>query len=167
MPEQLGLRELLKRLVEADVRFVLVGGLAVNAWGYLRATRDIDIVPDPAAENLQKLGVLLQALRGKVEVGGRLLDSSAIRTFLRTGDRTLVVTDLGEVDVLQGLPQVPRFEELDAAATDVEIDGLSVRVCSFEHLLQMKRSSERPRDRDDLEALEAAQADERPTAEGT
>jgi hypothetical protein len=40
------LRELLERLVEAEVRFVLVGGLAVNAWGYLRATRDVDVVPE-------------------------------------------------------------------------------------------------------------------------
>ena len=87
----------------------------------------------------------------------RLLDSDAISTFLRTGDRTLVRTDLGQVDVLQGLPQFPRYAELEAEAKDVDIDGLTVRVCSLEHLLEMKRASERPRDRDDLEALEAAQ----------
>ena len=48
---------------------------------------------------------------------GRLLDSSAISPFLRAGDRTLVVTDLGRVDVLQGLPQIPSFATLDAEAT--------------------------------------------------
>lgn len=51
----LRLRELLERLVRADVRFVLVGGLAVNAWGYMRATQDIDVVPDPSRENLARL----------------------------------------------------------------------------------------------------------------
>ena len=163
-PEPLRLRELLKQLTDADVRFVLVGGLAVNAWGYLRATRDVDVVPDPSAENLAKLDALLTRLGGRVDVGGRLLGSEAITTFLKTGDRTLVVTDLGRVDVLQGLPQVPTFAVLDAGASDVDIDGLSVRVCSLEHLLAMKRSSERPRDRDDLEALEAAQ--DPPPSEG-
>lgn len=157
MPEPLRLRELLGRLAEADIRFVLVGGLAVNAWGYLRATRDVDVVPDPSTENLAKLDALLQELGGKVDVGGRLLDSAAISTFLKTGDRTLVVTELGQVDVLQGLPQVPAFAALDAEASDVDMEGLSVRVCSLEHLLAMKQASERPRDRDDLEALEAAQ----------
>jgi len=49
------LRELLEQLVAADVRFVLVGGLAVNAWGYLRGTRDVDIVPDPDPENIEAL----------------------------------------------------------------------------------------------------------------
>jgi predicted nucleotidyltransferase len=157
----LRLRELLARLTEAEVRFVLVGGLAVNAWGYLRGTRDVDVVPDPSAENLERLDTLLRELGGKVDAGGRLLDSDAISTFLRTGDRTLVVTDLGQIDVLQGLPQVPRFAVLDEEAIEIDLDGLVVRVCSLNHLLEMKRASDRPRDHDDLEALEAAQEGDR------
>jgi predicted nucleotidyltransferase len=159
--EPLRLRELLERLTRAEVRFVLVGGLAVNAWGYLRGTRDVDVVPDPSAENLARLDSLLRELGGRVEVGEGSLDESAISTFLRAGDRTLVVTELGHVDVLQGLPQVPSFDVLDADATEVDLDGLEVRVCSLEHLLAMKRASERPRDRDDLEALEDAQGKDR------
>lgn len=124
----LRLRELLQRLIEAKIRFVLVGGLAVNAWGYLRGTRDVDLVPDPDRENLAK-------------------------------PDSLVATELGQVDVLQGLPQVPPYDALDEHAEEVDLDGLIVRVCSLEHLLQMKRSSDRPRDRDDLEALEAAQVE--------
>ena len=68
-----------------------------------------------------------------------------------------MITELGHVDVLQGLPQIPTFAVLDAEASDVDIEGLSVRVCSLDHLRAMKRASERPRDRDDLEALDAAQ----------
>lgn len=151
------LQELLERLATAEIRFVLVGGLAVNAWGYVRGTRDVDIVPEPSPENLARLTALLEELGGKVEVGGRLLDSSAITTFLKTGDRMLVTTKLGPVDVLQGLPQVPRFEELDGAATEVEVGGALIRVCSLEHLLDMKRASQRTGDRADIEALEAAQ----------
>jgi len=161
----LRLNALLERLVEADVRYVLIGGLAVGAWGYVRGTKDLDVVPDPAAENLEKLAALLRELDGKVEVEDGLLTADAISIFLRTGDRTLVATELGPIDVLQGMPQIPSFAILDAEATDVEINGLRVRVCSLEHLLEMKRASERPRDRDDLEALEAAQADD-DTSEG-
>ena len=89
-------------------------------------------------ENLEHLERLLQMLQGK-------------------GDRTLVATELGQVDVLQGLPQVPSFATLDEAAKEVDIDGPVVRVCSLQHLLAMKRSSSRPRDQEDFEALEAAQ----------
>lgn len=153
----LRLRQLLERLVRAEIRFVLVGGLAVNAWGYMRATQDVDVVPDPDPENLEKLDELLRELGGKVDVGGRLLDAASISTFLRTGDRTFVRTDLGQVDVLQGLPQVPRYDELETQAKTIDIDGLEIRVCSLAHLLEMKRAGGRARDRDDLEALEAAQ----------
>lgn len=152
----LRLRELLERLVEAEISFVLVGGLAVNAWGYMRATQDVDVVPDPEAENLARLDKLLQNLGGRVDVGGQLLDSASITTFLRTGDRTLVRTELGQVDVLQGLPQVPRFSELREKAVQIDLDGLPVWVCSLEHLMAMKRASGRARDQDDLQALEAA-----------
>jgi len=159
MAAPLQLEELLRRLADAEVSYVLVGGLAVNAWGYLRATRDVDMVPDPARENLERLDALLRDLGGRVEVGGRLLDENAISTFLRTGDRTLVSTDLGHVDVLQGLPQVPSFSVLDRAATDVDLGGIVVRVCSLDHLLEMKRASNRARDKDDLEALEVARGE--------
>jgi predicted nucleotidyltransferase len=157
LTDALQLRQLLQRLVEAEVDFVLVGGLAVNAWGYLRGTRDVDVVPDSSAGNIEKLENLLRALDGKVDVDGRLLDADSIKTFLRTGDRTLVLTALGRIDILQGLPQIPPFTVLDSQAIDVDMDGLVVRVCSLEHLLEMKRASNRPRDRDDLEALEDAQ----------
>lgn len=151
--EPLRLRELLERLIAAKVEFVLVGGLAVNAWGYLRATRDVDIVPDPEPMNLERLRQLLEALGARVEVEGGTLASSAIGTFLRAGDRALVSTQLGHLDVLQGLPQVPSFGELMRDARDADIGGVSVRVCSLDSLLAMKRASARPRDREDLEAL--------------
>jgi predicted nucleotidyltransferase len=153
----LRLRELLEQLVEADIRFILVGGLAVNAWGYMRATQDVDVVPDPDPENLTRLDELLRGLGGKVDVGGRLLDSASISTFLRTGDRTYVRTELGRVDVLQGLPQVPRYEVLQEQAKQIDIDGLLIWVCSLEHLLEMKRASSRALDHEDIQALEAAQ----------
>lgn len=81
---QLG--ELLRRLIEGDVRFVVVGGLAVIAWGYIRGTRDIDIVPDPDPANLDRLAALLEELGGRVKVDDGHLGAGAITTFLHSGD---------------------------------------------------------------------------------
>lgn len=152
--------ELLRCLNESDVRYVVVGGLAVGAWGYVRGTDDVDIVPDPSADNLERLAGVLEKLDGRVMVGDELLSSSAIRTFLRVGDKTLVRTELGEVDVLQGLPQIPRFEELAPKATDAEFEGVQIRVCSLADLRAMKRAAGRPLDLLDLEALEIAHPEE-------
>jgi predicted nucleotidyltransferase len=156
---ELRLRELIDRLVEADVRFVIVGGLAVSAWGHVRGTQDIDMVPDPDPANLERLAKALVELDGRVETREGRLAASAIPTFLSAGDRTLVSTELGQVDVLQGHPQIPSFEELDESAVTVELGEIPVRVCSLEALLSMKRQSPRHLDRADLEALEAAHAD--------
>lgn len=148
--------ELLKRLNESDVRYVVIGGLAVGAWGHVRGTDDVDIVPDPSAENLERLTDVLERLDGRVVVGDRVLTPSAIRTFLKVGDKTLVRTDLGEIDVLQGLPQIPSFMELVPNATEVVLEGVQIKVCSLADLRAMKRAAGRPLDRLDLEALEIA-----------
>jgi len=150
------LRELIERLADARVGYIVVGGLAVNAWGHLRGTGDLDIVPDPEPANLDRLAGALEALGGRVEVGDRKLTADAIRTFLAAGDRTLVSTDLAPVDVLQGLPQVPGYADLRAGAVSVDLAGVEVVVCSLEALLAMKRASSRSRDREDVEALEEA-----------
>lgn len=120
----LDLRELIARLVGAGVEFVVVGGLAVNAWGHIRTTRDLNIVPDPSPTSLDRLAGVLRDLDGKVETPDGRLGPEAISTFLAAGDRALVATPLGPVDVLQGLPQIPRYDELSRDAVTVDLGDL-------------------------------------------
>jgi hypothetical protein len=61
---------------------------------------------------------------------------------------------LGEVDVLQGLPRIPRYEELTVNAASIEVEGVQIKVCSLADLRAMKRAADRPPDRLGLEALE-------------
>ncbi|MGC2373316.1 MAG: hypothetical protein WA484_05530 [Solirubrobacteraceae bacterium] len=61
--------QLLARLAQADIRFVVIGGLALGSWGVIRGTKDCDIVPEPAPENLDKLARLVVELGG--HYGGR------------------------------------------------------------------------------------------------
>jgi hypothetical protein len=50
---------LLAALHERGIQHIIVGGFAVNAHGFIRVTKDLDIVPNPAAENLAKLADML------------------------------------------------------------------------------------------------------------
>lgn len=86
-------QELLGRLNGAGVEYVVVGGLAVGAWGYVRGTDDADIVPDPSSENLERLARVLEELDGRVVVADKVTEPSAIRLFLRTGDKKNVGED--------------------------------------------------------------------------
>jgi hypothetical protein len=150
--------QLLARLVQADIRFVVIGGLALGSWGVIRGTRDCDIVPDPAPENLGRLARLVVEFGGHVQLGESLLGSErSIAATLRGGERALIVTQLGDLDVVQGLDGVPPYAELRAGAVDVELAGVTIPVCALEHLRKMKLAAGRPRDLVDLEDLDAAQ----------
>jgi hypothetical protein len=60
------------------------------------------------------------------------------------------------LDVVQGLEGVPAYHELRAKATEAEVLGIKVFVCSVEDLRAMKRVAGRTRDQADLEDLDAA-----------
>lgn len=149
--------ELLRRLVEAEVNFVLVGGLAVNAWGVVRGTKDVDIAADPDAENLMALASVAAAANGVVQRTDAIAGSRfSIAALLAGGERVLIDTNLGPLDVVQGLEGVPPYAELRSRAVEVTIAGVSVWVCSLEDLRAMKRAAGRTRDLADLEDLDDA-----------
>lgn len=87
--------QLLARLVHADVHFVVIGGLALGSWGVVRGTKDCDIVPDPAPENLDRLAHLVAELGGHVQLGESLLGSEhSIAALLRSGERAFEDDDV-------------------------------------------------------------------------
>jgi predicted nucleotidyltransferase len=149
--------QLLRRLSEADIEFVLVGGLAVNAWGVVRGTKDVDIVVAPDSENLKRLADAAVEAHGHVQKGEAFLSTPfSIATELASGERVAIETALGLLDVVQGLDGVPPYAELHESAVDAEILGVKVAVCSIDSLREMKRAAGRPRDHVDLEDLDAS-----------
>jgi predicted nucleotidyltransferase len=149
--------ELLERLVAADIRFVLIGGLALNAWGVVRGTKDVDIVADPDPDNLKRLAQLAEKAGGHVQTGSSIAGSRlSIAALFEAGERVLIETTLGRLDVVQGLPGVPPYAELRARATEVTIGSARIAVCSLEDLRAMKRAAGRTRDLADLEDLDTA-----------
>lgn len=150
--------ELLRRLVSAEAEFVVVGGLAVGAWGVVRGTKDVDIVVSPSIDNLKRVAEVAVAAGGHVQQGEALLGSAiSIAAALGSGEQVAIETDLGRLDVVQGLDGIPPYEELRSRARTTEILGVSVAICSVEDLKAMKRAAGRTRDLADLEDLEAAE----------
>jgi predicted nucleotidyltransferase len=149
--------QLLRRLSEAEAEFVLIGGLAVNAWGVVRGTKDVDIVVAPDSANLMRVAELAASIHGHIQTGESFLSSpSSIAAHLAGGERVAIETELGQLDVVQGLEGVPGYETLRAGAIETDVLGVRVAVCSVEDLKAMKRAAGRTRDLADLEDLEAA-----------
>lgn len=135
----------------------MVGGLAVNAWGVVRGTKDVDIVVAPDPENLKRVAEVAVDARGHIQKGDSFLGSPfSIAGELARGERVAIETELGLLDVVQGLDGVPPYAELLPSAVEAEILGVKVAVCSLDALRSMKQAAGRPRDHVDLEDLDAA-----------
>lgn len=135
----------------------MVGGLAVNAWGVVRGTKDVDIVVAPDPENLKRVAEVAVDARGHIQKGDSFLGSPfSIAGELARGERVAIETELGLLDVVQGLDGVPPYAELLPSAVEAEILGVKVAICSLDALRSMKHAAGRPRDHVDLEDLDAA-----------
>jgi hypothetical protein len=145
----------LRALVAHGVRFVLIGGYAAALRGSPMMTGDVDICPARDRENLERLAEALEILHARLR--GAPADAPFVldgRT-LEAGDHFTFATDAGPIDCLGTPAGTDGFADLDALATDEDLDGLLVRVASLDDLIRMKRAADRPQDRIAVEWLSA------------
>lgn len=160
---ELDIRGILEALVGAGVEFLIIGGVAVGFHGYVRATKDVDIVPAPDLENLEKLARALGALDAQIE-GAEEFDNQELPDpldpeALAMGGNWVLRTRLGRFDVMQWIGEDALWEKLSPAASDAEIGGLIIKVVSYDGLVALKEDAGRPQDLLDLERLREARGE--------
>jgi hypothetical protein len=149
---------LLGMLAQAEVDFVVIGGVAIVVQANPRFTRDLDICYATDRTNLERLGALLVSLDARLRgVDGDLPFVPDAPTLRRTRMLTLT-TRQGNLDLLVDPPGSPGYAALRRRADIVELGAASVRVASVEDLLAMKRAAGRPQDELDVESLEIARS---------
>lgn len=150
------LRSLLEALQEHQVSFVVIGGVAVGAHGFVRSTADLDLVPDSDPDNLKRLGAALAELDSTLPtVGDRPFDPASDGSVIRRGGNVTATTRFGALDVVQRARGVPSYTQLAEDAVESELLGIPVKVCSLARLREMKRAQSRTQDLLDLENLPA------------
>jgi predicted nucleotidyltransferase len=157
-------RRITTALNEASVRYVVAGGLAVVAHGYLRMTMDVDLVIDLERDNL------LRALHALERVGYKPRLPVAMEQFADAGireswinEKHMLVFPLWNpadengvvVDVFVKCPF--DFADEYARAKWMEFDGQRVPFVGLDCLLKMKAAAARPKDLADIEYLKKAQ----------
>jgi len=148
------LRSLFESLHEHDVRFVVIGGVAVGAHGFVRGTEDLDLVPDPDPENLRRLTDALSDLESTLPtVGERAFDPATDAGVIRRGGNVTAMTRFGGLDVVQRAQGVPSYSQLVEDAVESDLLGIPVHVCSLARLREMKQAQGRTQDQLDLENL--------------
>lgn len=127
-PQPLSAADLLVALVDGGVDFLVVGGVAVQAHGHPRTTKDLDVLVRRSPENYERLAGVLDHLG---------VDDTAQEL---TGFQTL---DSGAAE----------FDAMNARALVLPFRGREVRTVGLDDLLAMKRAAGREQDRRDIAAL--------------
>jgi hypothetical protein len=165
--------ELLAALSRHDVDCVLIGGMAIQAYGHVRTTVDLDVIAAWTPENMRRLAAALGELRARLRgvdadlLGIDLTDPEQ----LYSGGNFLMRTAHGDLDVfaVDQTAGAPRsYEQLRARAVAVEVLGARILIAHPEDLIRMKTAASRFRDRpeakrrqdlDDIAVLERLRAD--------
>jgi hypothetical protein len=150
---------LLAVLNRHDVEYVVIGGFALMAHDATRATKDIDIVPDPDPRNLDRLWDALTELEstplGIGDFEAREAPLEWARENLGFGGNWLLATTAGRVDVLQYVSGVDDYSQLRTNAVDIiNPDAGRIWFAGKADLIAMKRAAGRPQDLLDIERLE-------------
>ncbi len=135
-------RELLRILVGSEVRFVLVGGVALQLRGFSGATRDVDVTIAVDDLNTRRLDQALEALQAQPYL---------------TGKRGVAYrTRLGQIEVMRWTDGVGDYDAWTREATGIEVEPeLHVQVGSASHLLLSKEHADREKDTDALPLIRA------------
>ena len=131
--------------------YVVIGGFSVIFHGYVRATKDSDLlVPDgdEANEAIMRFLCRIEARRFQDD---RVLTAEDVGR----GEHLRVDSRHGIIDIMRGgLPPLD-FETVAARADTVEWKGQQVRIAALPSVVGFKRLAGRPQDKLDLGELEA------------
>lgn len=147
------LGELIEGLIKADIRFILVGGLATVVQGAPITTMDVDIVHERSPGNIAKLLEFLKS----IGAFHRRIDDKIIEpreTDLSGTGHTLFSSRLGPLDVLAVIEEGKTYEDLFEHTVEIKFRGCPVRVLELRKLIELKRTSSNSKDKLRLPLLE-------------
>lgn len=146
--------DLLRALLAADARFMVVGAYAVGVHGHPRATKDLDVWVEATPTNAPRI---MAALR---DFGAPLMGLTEA-DLAQPGVGLQIGVEPGRIDVLSAVSGV-RFEEAWPGTIRADFgEGVRCPVIGLGDLLQNKRASARPQDLADVAVLERLQRLER------
>jgi Nucleotidyl transferase AbiEii toxin, Type IV TA system len=146
---------MLRRLTNAGVDFVVIGGIAMLLHGSSRLTRDLDIVFAADEGNLEALGTVLVGLEAQLRKIPEDIPFIPDARTLRNVQLLTLDTAAGWLDVHREVDGAPRYDVLRRNAERMDLGDFAVLVASPDDMIAIKLSAGRPVDRIDVEELQA------------
>jgi hypothetical protein len=147
--------DLLTRLIETQVDFVLVGGFAGVVHGCSCVTQDIDICCDFSFENLLALQKAVSNLHPvhRMTPGRKRLNLT--EQTCSQFKNLYLDTDIGQLDCLSFIDGLGDYQTVKQASELIKIEDLPLRILNLDGLIKAKKAMNRPRDRQVIFELEA------------
>lgn len=139
--------DILKRLNDQQVKYVLVGGMACVIHGSQVVTQDVDICAPFTAENLKGLCAALVDVHPRFRMTRDLQPMPQKADTLSTFNNLYLITDLGQLDILSEITGVGKYSDLEQHTIAVDLRGISVRVLDIDTLILAKKAMNAPKDR--------------------
>ena len=141
-------------LNDAGVRYAVVGGYAVALHGAVRGTLDIDIAIDWTRPALQATQDALAGLGLVSRLPISASDVFALRDEYITRRNLVAWNFYHPADPSEQVDIIIAYDLKNKRTTSVTLPECVVPILSIDDLIDMKRSSGRPQDREDVAALE-------------
>jgi predicted nucleotidyltransferase len=138
--------QLLQRLADVGLEFVIVGGYAAISYGSSYLTRDVDICTALTEENVAKLRQALRDWNPKHRLTHKRLSFLDFPPPGQSLNNLYLQTDMGVIDILSSILGVGDFAELKSRAEELEVDGKRHLVISLEDLIRAKEALGREKD---------------------
>lgn len=156
MSDDLDFLAILRVLIEHDVDFILVGGLAAILHGASIVTMDVDIVHRRDDENIGRLISALHEIDAHFRYHSNKITPK--ESHLRSSGHQLLRTRYGDLDVLGTIDEGRGFDELVADSEIVLINAQECRLLTLAALIEVKGRAGRDKDLAALPVLRSALA---------
>ncbi len=146
---------LLERLVNAGVDFLVIGGFAGVVHGCTYVTQDIDICCDFSPSTLLALQRAISDLHPVHRMTPKRKKLQLTEQACGQFKNLYLDTDIGQLDCLSFIDGLGDYNQVKGESELIEVEEMKVRVLSLDALIKAKKSMNRPRDKDAVLQLEA------------
>lgn len=151
--------QVFKELNKEKVKYLVVGGVAVNLHGYVRFTGDLDILLLLEEKNLQNMDKVMKKLKYSERLPASILelkDRKKVKEWLKAKNLKAFsfippAYNLLQIDVI--MEESLKFDKIYKKSTKKIVNNVRIPLISIEDLIKMKKKANRGQDLIDLKAL--------------
>ena len=152
-------KKILLELEKKDVKYLVIGGIAVNLYGHPRVTKDLDLMISFEKTNMAKFVEIIKSFKLKPRVPVEIEElADKNKREIWKQERNMKVfsfynpeNDLEVIDIM--IQDYINFDEAYKRVEKISDGSLTVSMISIDDLIRLKEIANRPNDRADIEVL--------------